>query len=195
MLKTKPKAETDAPDFEAARERFDKATEKYEALQAAVENTRAALYMSNTADSARASIAPSVRERAQSAYPRGLPRRAKLIRQAEDAADALEDATPAFQVERELYAAAARRETARIAQELQPRHRATVQKIAQALEDLSRALEAEAEVRAELAREAPEAISAFLPNCSAFLQFGSLVDWNTPASQWARKMREIGILE
>lgn len=187
-------AESGAPDFETAKARFEKASAEFDAKREAVENTKSALYWSKTSDGDRASIAPAIRERVARAYPNGVPRRAKLVRQAEDAAEALEDATPGFEVERELYAAAARRETAKIAQELQPRHRTAVQAIAKALEALSLAMAEETDIRVELAREAPEGKSAYLPNCSAYLSFGSLADWNSPASQWARKMRELKII-
>ncbi len=192
---TKPKAEPAEPDFKATEARFKKVSAGYAALHEAVENARAALLWSRASDSEKHSIATSVRERVQEAYPDGLPPLRKLARQAEDAAEALDDATPSFLVERELWAAASRRETARIALELQPRHRADVKAIAKALEDLSRSMAAEVETRAELARVAPEQSSAYLPNCSGFLSFNSLADWNTPVSQWAREMRRLKILE
>lgn len=188
-------AEAGAPDFATAKARYDKALAEYEAKREAVENARAALLWENTADSDRPSLAPAIRERAKAAYPKFLPRRSKIIHEAESAADTFADAEPAYQVERELYLAAARRETARIAQELQPRHRTAVRAIATALEALSRALEAEGEVRAELAATAPESSSAYLPDCSSFLAFGSLVPWDSPASVWARHMRHLKILD
>ena len=194
VTKTKSKPESAVSDFLTAKTRFEKASAGYDAKHEAVENIRAALFWSRASDTEKNSIAISVRERVQAAYPKSLPQLRNLARQAEDADEALEDATPGFLVERELWQAACRRETVRIAVGLQPRHRAAVQKIAGALEDLSRAMEAETDVRAELARTAPEATSAYLPDCSSFLQFNSLAVWHTPASQWARHMRKMEIL-
>ncbi len=195
VTKTKSKPESAVSDFLTAKTRFEKASADYDGKHEAVENIRAAIFWSRASDSEKNLIAMSVRERVQAAYPKGLPQLRKLVRQAEDAAEALEDATPGFLVERELWAAASRRETTHVALDLQPRHRADVKAIAKALEDLSRSMAAEEETRAELARTAPEQSSAYLPNCSAFLAFGSLADWNSPASVWARQMRKMGILE
>ena len=199
-MKTKTKQKTEAadsgaPDFSSAKVRYEKASAEYNGLREAVENTKAAFLWENTSDADRASLAPAIRERARAAFPKFLPRRAKLTRQAEDAAEALEDATPKYEIERELWAAACRRETERVALELQPRHRAAVKAIAKALEALSLAMAEETETRAELARTAPEPVCAYLPNCSGFLAFGSLAAWDSPASVWARHMRQLQILE
>ena len=108
---------------------------------------------------------------------------------------AIEESTPEYHRGCELWAAACRRETTLIASALQPRHRRAVKKMAKALEALSIAMTEEHETRAELHRTAPERESAHLPDCSHDLNIGTLADWNSPASGWARRMRKLTILE
>ncbi len=192
MTMTKPKTKPTMVDFEAATARWAEVDAKRRALVERLDGMELALnYARNGVDKR---VPEAIRAKADPYFnlANGNPR--KLAGEIDDVGYEIAENNTEYGAERELYQAAARRETARLAKELQPRHREAVQAIAGALESLSRALEQESDIRSELTQTAPEATSAYLPNCSGFLAFGSLADWNSPASQWARQMRKMEIL-
>ncbi len=192
MTMTKPKTKSTMPDFEAAKARWAEVDAKRSALVERHDGMELALnYARNGVDKR---VPKEIRAKAGPHNNLANRNPQKLAGEIDDVAYEIADSNAEYGAERERWQAASRDETARIAQELQPRHRAAVQKIAGALEDLSRAMEAETGVRAELTRTAPEATSAYLPDCSSFLNFASLAVWQTPASQWARHMRKMEIL-
>jgi hypothetical protein len=98
--------------------------------------------------------------------------------------------------EREIWDACRWREANRLAIARQPRQRAAVEKTGKALELLSIAIAEECAIREEYSRASPEAISAFLPDCSFELaSVGSLADWGSGASVWARRMKGLGLIQ
>ena len=134
------------------------------------------------------------RDRAKPFLKLASKRRPKLFDQLAEVEVAIEESNPIYHAECEAWAATCRRETTRIARELQRPHKRAVKAIAKAVEALSLAIADEIEIRAELSRTAPEPESAHLPDCSTDLRVGTLVDWNSAASAWARKMRKLEIL-
>jgi hypothetical protein len=95
--------------------------------------------------------------------------------------------------ESQAIAAARRRETDRLALELQPRHREACHEIGRALEALSLATVAEREARDELRRRAPLRESKYLPDMSSDLLVGCLGDRESPAWRWRRTAHKVGI--
>lgn len=189
----KPNPRLVPPSFKEAAARWAKADAKRTALVESHEGMELALNYARHGVDTR--VPKEIRAKAEpyAGLANGHPR--KLAAEIDSVSYEIAENNETYGDEREKYQAAARVETARIAQALQPRHRVAVKAIAKALEDLSRALEAEADIRAELAHTAPEATSAYLPDCSSFLSFGSLAAWDSPASVWAREMRRLKILE
>ena len=194
MLKTmtKPEAETAMSDFDAAEARWKEVRDKDRELTERHEAMRLALSL--TFDGSGKRAPEHLREKAKPFLKLAAKRRGKLTDQIADVEDEIDDFKPKLMVENELWQAARRRETNRLAGDLQPRHKVAVKSIATALEALSIAIEEETTTRAALARVAPEPESALLPNCSHDLLVGTLTDWNSPASAWARRMRKLQIL-
>ena len=193
MLSTKTKPKTAVPDFATAKARWAEIDAKHRDLIERRDGIQLALSFSKSGLDKRTPEALVAKARPFLDQARGRPR--TLARQLTKLEDEIEDLTTKVQVELELWQAARRQETGRIARDLQPRHRAAIKEIAKAVEALSRAMTEELDTRAELARTAPEQTSAYLPNCIGGLVIGTLVDWNSPASEWARAMRELKILE
>ena len=192
--KTKPKpAEHAVPDFEAAKARWAEIDVKRRKLLEQSDGIRLAQNYARSGVDKR--VPEAIRAKADPYLKLAKRSPQKMAQQLEDVLYAIEDFDPKFQVERDLYQAACQRETSRVALDLQPRHRAAVKEIVKAIEALSRAMTDEIETRAELARTAPDTSSAYLPNCVAGLTIGTLADWNSQASEWARRMRRIGVLE
>ena len=192
MLKQKI-AEPPVPDFETVRARWTEFRDKDRDLIARHEGIKLALTFAKGGVDDRAP--QHLRDKAEPYLALAKRRPRVLANQLEDVVDEIEDFKPKLGVEHELWQAARRRETNRLAGEMQPRHRAAVKAMAKALEALSVAMTDETEIRAELARVAPERESAKLPNCSDGLRVGTLADWNSPASEWARNVRKLKILE
>ncbi len=191
MLKPKT-AEPPVPDFAAAKARWTEVDTEFRNMIERQEAMRLAI--SFTSGQSTKQVPQHLFDKAKPFMRLGRRRREKLIDQLADLEDEIDDSRPKVQIERELWAAARRRETNRLAGELQPRHRAAVLAIAKAVEALSRAMTEETDIRAELARTAPEPSSAYLPNCIEELVIGTFVDWHSPASAWARRMRKLNIL-
>ena len=191
-MKTTATVEPAAPSLESAEARWAKIQAKHCKMIEARDGMEMARSFSLDRNNKR--VPPHLRKKAAPFLKMAVRRPEKLNDQLADIEDEIDESTSEYEAVRDLWNAARRRETTRIAGDLQPRHRVAVIKIAEALSAMSRAMEAEAEIRAELARTAPEVESALLPNCIAGLVIGSLGDFNSPASDWARRMRKIGIL-
>lgn len=190
--KQKPQAESSEPDFFPAQARWNEVRDRDRELMERHEAMRAALSITSGYDVKN--VSEGTFAKAQPYLKLGQRRREKLIDQLADIADEIADFKPKLMVESELWQAARRRETAVIAGKMQPAHKAAITAIAKALEALSIAIEEETATRKELARVAPERESSLLPNCSDDLMVGTLADWNSPASAWARRMRKLNIL-
>ncbi len=191
--KTKPKAESAVPDFQTAKARWAEVDAKHREMIERLEGMKLAVSFAKSGIAKR--TPQTLRDQADPYMKLATGRPDKMASQYNDLVEDIADFTPKLQVERELWQTACRGETGRIARDLQPRHRAAVKRIAKAMEALSLAMADEMDIHAELARTAPEPSSAYLPNCVAELTIGTLADWNSPASHWARRMREIRILE
>lgn len=198
VLRPAPPQPTDADAvgaFELARQRFSAILEEGHRLEDRAEDLRAAYTVLTVSQADAERIGVAVQERAAKAFPSGLPK-AKLF---PDLIEAAEETAHEFKVKlataRDEWATAVRAETTRIAEGLQPMHRAAVAAIATAVEQLSAALAAEEEVRLELQCQAPELTSALLPNCSDGLLIGRLDTPFSAASRWAAGVRKLRILE
>ncbi len=193
MTMTKPKPEPAAPSFETAAARWREIDAKHRALLDRREGMALAQSLTFNGDNTR--TPQHLRDKAKPYLKLASRRPLKLDEQRADIADEIDEFTPVYQAAHENWQAARRRETNRLASEIQPRHQEAVSAIAKALEALSVAIDDEIATRTELAQVgAPEHESALLPDCSGDLLVGSLADWNSPASAWAREMRKIGIL-
>ena len=192
-MMTKLKAEPTTPSLKAAEARWAEIDLKWRKMIEHRDGIRMAQSLSFDRNNQR--VPQHLRDKAAPFMKQAVRRPERLDEQLADVWDEIDDFDPEYQAERDIWNAARRRETTKLAGELQPRHRAAVEKIGEALSALSRAMEEEVEIHAELARTAPEAESALLPNCIVELVIGTLADWNSPASEWARRMRKLGILE
>lgn len=195
-VKLKPDSPLDdVPDnFAAASIRWRAIDGARRALIKRRESLRMALNLAALGDDADSERAAIAREQAGEFLPlaKSFPRRVEV--ELEETDFKLAEGAVEHRRQRELFQAACDGETTRVAVALQPRHRAAVEGIAKAVEKLSEAIADERDVRDKLARTAPQASSPLLPDASSDLRIGTLAEWATPASQWARRMRAIGIL-
>lgn len=188
--RSKPPAEPTHETFLAAREAWRKVDAEMQRLNAEATGWKYAIEITGTPGNVPDRIREAAGEE-RLELARKKPRRA--LQRLEDARDDRDKFTAKYAAAAEAWAAAKRRETNRIARELQPQHRAAVQAIAKALEELSLAIFAERECRQELARRAPETQSAYLPDCTP-PAIGALGDVGSPASAWAKQMRKLGVI-
>lgn len=190
-----PQQETAEPsDFEIARARYAEVCEKRRALEARHQGLKMALSLAaNPGDVHR--VPDTLKNLAHPNLKLARKRPEKVATMAADVRDELDELMATFPDEHERWQAAQRRETERVAGELQGRHRAAVTDMVKAVEKLSRAIDDERQVRAELARVAPLPTSARLPDLSAELLIGALGERDSPASNWARRLRKLGILK
>ena len=195
MLSTLAKKTTEpaVSEFEAAEARWKEFRDKDRELIEREEGLKLAL-ASSSSSGIDDRMPQHLRDRAEQ-IAQGVRRPQELNALLERVHDEIADFKPKLSEEYETYQAARRRETNRLAGELQPRHRSAVKAMAKALEALSLAMTEEIDTRAELVRVAPEHLSSKLPDCSTGLLVGTLADWNSPASEWARAMRKLTILE
>lgn len=191
--KTAKPAEPVLSEFQIAKARWAEIDGKFRELIERQEGINLAVSLARSPDEKR--VPQNLRDRAAPFMKLAQGRKSKLTRVLEALEDEIADLTPTRAEESELWQAARRHETSRIARELQPRHRAAAKKIASAVESLSRAMAEEMEVRAELRRTAPELESSYLPDCSAGLELGLVSDWGSPVALWAQSMRKLGILD
>jgi len=104
----------------------------------------------------------------------------------------IDDRLAEHTAERELFAAAVRREANRIALALQPVHRSACKRIATLLETLGEAIEAERSVRRQFAATAPEPESAYLPAMDPGI--GTFAEIESLPWRWRAKARSLRIL-
>jgi hypothetical protein len=127
-------------------------------------------------------LAPVIAERARRFLAGGRPDRDRLLRQVAELEAELADAATSYTIESASWRAALETEARRRAEQVRPRHRAAVKRIAQLVEQLSAAVEAERAVRAELAEVGSNALA------DASREFGSLHDYNSTLSSWNRRV-------
>ena len=194
---SKSKTETAPPaglsEFEAAAARWNEIRGTRNALLDKIASCRLAISMANNPgdngnvpDPLRAKAEPYLRDARK--WPEKLR---EIIGETELE---LENINKTYSDENDLWEAARRRETNRLALALQPKHRAAVRRMADAIEALSAAIADERECRAELRRIAPLPESPNLPDLSSDLLVGCVSEYNAPAWHWARRIRKMNIL-
>jgi hypothetical protein len=183
-------------EYEAARRRWTDFQARREAARTKVQGLEAAVQLADhrTAQP-NAPASELLSRRAAEALQGATPSPRRLLQLLDDAREAAEVVETEVAAEHRTWEAARRTEHERIAIGLQPRHRAAVLAIAKAVEALSAATSAERAVRDELAATGLAPLgSGFLPDCSSALQVGTLDEWSSRASAWARDMHRIGVL-
>ena len=182
--------------YESARQRWAEARAAVRELTERLEDAKAALRLHgyDAGRGERLTLAP-IRARAERFLAGRNPSQRHIQRAGEDLEDQLAAALGRLraaqedhQRERDLAAMA-------LAKQLQPRHKAAVRRLAKAIEDLSAATAEERAVRAEmLASGLAPTGSPLLPDASGSL-LGTLAEFESPASRWAREMRRLGVLD
>ena len=119
----------------------------------------------------------------------------RLAAEIRDAQDELESLLPFHAAAFEKYERALSRQTAEVAIALQPKQKILVKRIAGLLEQLSSAIAEARELQAELTRRAPLPTSAHLPCVTTEISNMSLGRYDTAASRWVARMKQIGILK
>lgn len=202
-VKIKPQSHDDdldtesATEFAAAREIFKPVEAGWRAKQSSLDDLRAAAVWFRSSDAERQSGRLAwVRDSVAKAWPNGddLPKERRIPALIADAEDAIADFRPTYTAAAEAFEVAKRRRTSAVAKALQPRQKAAAVAIAKALSDLSVALAEERACHHDLARVAPHPVSSFLPNLEMEITVGSFDDWDSLASAWRRRMRQIGVL-
>lgn len=195
MLKLKPVADTPSPaaEYAAAAHHWGECIGERDCLVAKVEAIRLAFSLARSGDN---DLTPKNLVDAARPYRRLASKRpAKLTDDLAVIEQQIIDHHKDMAAEADAWSRARRRETNRLAVELQPRHRAVVKAMGGAIEALSQAIADEREVREELRRRAPLPDSANLPDLSSDLLIGTVADFGGPANTWARRVRKLGILE
>lgn len=131
------------------------------------------------------------RREAGLAIVRSGRRPTRLQADLEDLTDAIIEARTAVSEAKDAYDAARSRATTQLARDLQPRHREIVSEIAALLDELGRLSVEEVEIRQQVATMSGD--HPLIPR-AAIDVLGLSTDWNSPLSQWFRRMRERGLL-
>jgi uncharacterized protein YukE len=183
-------------EFEQARARWTAFQARREQRREQVEGYEAALQLADhrlaRPDAPQNDVLARRAARVLQEHPMSARR---LHQQLEDVREELEAIQGQVAAEHDLWQAALAAEHERVALTLQPRHRQAVEAIGQAVEQLSQAITAEREVREEMQATGLAPLgSALLPDCSSMLRVGTLDEWSSRASAWARDMHRIGII-
>jgi hypothetical protein len=180
-------------DWDAAKARYTEKRAERERLETERRSLETALSLarnSQDADTDRCSAARQI----AGEYRRLAERRPEIVEaKLRQVTYELEDGAAEFQRETDVFNAAMRTESNRVARELQPTHREAVAGIISAVEALSRAVAAEREVRAEFYKRSPEPESALLPIVDG--PFGALGEFNSLLSGYVRHVRRLGFLD
>ena len=185
-----------ASPFQGARARWNAAQAEHQALLERIEGLEAALVLTGMLpgepDQERNRVVATRAER----YLQGRQiSRRRLALELEETRETLPASLERLHEERSAFDRASRDEAERAAKALVPHHRAAVLDLAKAVEVLCRSIAAEAAVRQEFARTAPEPASLLLPDVGSELLLGTLDDYHSPASAWARRLRSLGVLD
>lgn len=198
MLATLTKMKPDPPaadsDFSAAKARWTAIKSRHDELTNLIQGLEVALgYAARPTDWDRV---PANLKKLAEPHMEAATRKPDRVRaQLRDAVEAEQDLRPELHAEWTAFEAAKQRETSKIALELQPRQRQIIlQRLIPAVEQISDALIALADLQKELQGRAPNASSMYLPDVS-FLLPGRLDDWSSPASQWRRQLKKMGIIQ
>ena len=170
---------------------------EWQALQEKLDTLRLAIGRANGASYTDEAVRDDISGKIATLFPKGAPRVKKLLAQYEQTDEEIEHFRPVYFEACRRWETARRRETNRIAIDLQPIQKETVAKLLEGLELISIALCTEEDTRKEFARRAPgPAESPFLPNVVAEIGgIGSFADYNSPMTKWLRRMRSIGALD
>jgi hypothetical protein len=184
-------------EFAAARERLRAVDTPFQALVEKRESARVGLSLSRNQRDAESDRCEAARRQAGDYFALARKRPDKVAAEIADLDYEIESQEPNVVREREIWNVAVRKEATLIAIGMQPRQRAAAEKIGRGLEMLSAGLDEESLVRQDFANASPDqSVSAYLPDCSMELaSTGSLSDWGSGASVWARRLKGIGILK
>jgi hypothetical protein len=180
-------------EWQAAQARYRSATEERSKLLAELRSLELAASLANNPSDAQSPRTDAARRDAAEYLALAKRRPETVAEKIRDLTYMIEDGAAAYRNEVDLYHAAMRAESNRVAAELAPAHRDTVRRVAKAIEELSRATAAERNVRAEFSRRAPEQVSARLPPLDGC--WGTLGEWGSILSAWARTARKLGYLD
>jgi hypothetical protein len=193
-LKSSPSTDT-LTEFEAIAAKRDQAQAEWQAAEAKQAGYKAAMLWHRASDAEREGERfDHVRKTIAKVFGGNPPAERRIPKLAEEVNEQLEELRPKWIKAQQEWQEACRRETSRIAISLQPQHRAAVKRLAAAVEELSRAIEQERAVHPELRKKAPLETSAYLPNCAPPIG-GGLDNPVSPLSEWARRLRKIGLLD
>lgn len=193
MLKSVPDPPADS-DFAAAKAKWQAIKARHDELTNMIQGIEVALSMAcNPSDAKR--VPANLRKLAEPHLELVSRKPDKARQQHREAVEAEQDLRPELRDAWEVYEAAKQRETSKIAIELQPKQRAIVlDKLVPAIEAISDAIIELEALQTELQKRAPNPTSAWLPRVD-FLLPGRLDDWGSPASQWRRQLKKIGIIQ
>jgi hypothetical protein len=180
-----------ATAYATAAAAYDDARAEHRRLIAAREGAQAALQLLlNPLAERERPLATLLHERAEAHLAGRDLKERHLRREIEDLEDWIAAHTTVLATARQEFEAARDMEAAAIARQLQPAHRAAVNRLAQALEAVSQAIEAERAVRAELTTTglAPTGCPVILPDCTAELSLGTFAEYSSRLSEWRRRM-------
>ena len=203
MLKPKRKTDENTVDamapsseFIEARKRWAEISAKHSELTERHDGLETAASLARNPQDARR-VSEATKAKAFPYKKLAQKRGGKVIGMIDDLLDEIEESAPAYFAEAEDWRLAQQREVNRVACLLQPRQRQAVKAMVHAVEALSQAIADERAVRDDLRRLAPfsQTGSPNLPDLSSDLEVGCLSDWGGIASNWAKRLRKLGILE
>jgi hypothetical protein len=182
-------------DFQIAFAAYEAAKSAWGALVAEEEALKVAAIAQNVSDEDRAGDRFEwIRKKIAEHYgTKRMPAPWRIPDLSRELRERIELELPKWFAAQQEWEIARSKETSRLAIALQARQRGAVKKIAAAAEKLSEAMMEERELHDELARNAPNPASAYLPDCSP--QIAGLDDWQGELFQWRRRMRELKLLD
>lgn len=183
-----------ATEFEAAQSEFKAVQGKHMEMCGRLETMKLAQNYAGAKDITKTNAPAHLQERAKPFMKLAGRRPEKFREQIEDLWIEIEEHQPFYTRANEIWQAAMQAETARIAIELQPRHREAVRNIATAFEDLSKAIADEQALHAELKQTAPLPVSNYMPRLTD--EFGDicLSVWGSRAWRWVRHVKKLKII-
>ena len=177
--------------FEQARVRWEAVRRERQELKARIAGARAALGFAESPPNQGDVVSPVLAEKAQAYLGGRKPNAERLRREIEDLADEQAQAAERYGREAEVWRTALADEARRRAEAVQPKLKALVRALARSVQRVSDDVEALRSLQGQLA-EVGEVAS--LPDLGLEI-FGTLSEFNSPVSNWNRRVLQSGALD
>jgi hypothetical protein len=190
-MATRLRVVNEVSEFEQARARWAEVSAGRRALRDKLDGAKAALVLADYRPGPGEYLSPTIEDKARRYLDGRRPDCDRLAQQVAALEAELADAATTYTVESAAWRSALEAEARRRAEAVQPKLKALVRALARSVERLNDDVEALRGLQAQLAEVGGVAA---LPDLALEL-FGTLAEYNSPVSQWNRRVLKSGLLD